>query len=235
MMYFFFLMILRPPRSTLFPYTTLFRSRVDEEVETDLTEPESKKLMQVILNILKDQKIDVVVFQDYDKGIITAGLIEGVVSKAGKMGIPVVADPKRKNFLSYKDIALFKPNLKELKEGLKLDIDLTDIDGLKRAADIIHSSQNVDTILITLSEQGVFISTEKIKEVIPAHFRDISDVSGAGDTVVSVAALSLASGFSPKQLAILSNLAGGLVCEKVGVVPVDKTHLWEEAHALLIK
>ncbi|MFH1321254.1 MAG: bifunctional ADP-heptose synthase [Bacteroidota bacterium] len=209
--------------------------RVDEEIETDISTTESKQLLNTVNDILNDQKIDVIIFEDYDKGLITPAFIDEVVSEANKRNIPVAVDPKEKNFTSYKNIALFKPNLKELKEGLKIDIDHRNINELKKVIDSLHSSQNINTILLTLSETGIYVSSDNIKEVVSAHLRDISDVSGAGDTVISVAALCLASGISPVQIAALSNLAGGLVCEKVGVVPIDKTRFLEETLLLFIQ
>lgn len=84
-------------------------------------------------------------------------------------------------------------------------------------------------VMITLSEQGILMLNNNEAVISPAHIRSISDVSGAGDTVISVAALGLAAGMSPKEFAELANLAGGLVCEKVGVVPIDKNELLNEA------
>ncbi|MCE3279187.1 MAG: ADP-heptose synthase, bifunctional sugar kinase/adenylyltransferase [Bacteroidetes bacterium] len=127
------------------------------------------------------------------------------------------------------DATLFKPNLKELKEGLKVDFDHMDVKTLSQVVDKFLKKQNIDSALITLSERGVYINDKKNKVLIPAHVRDITDVSGAGDTVVSIAALCLASGLSSTATATLANLAGGLVCEKVGVVPVNKKELLEEA------
>jgi bifunctional ADP-heptose synthase (sugar kinase/adenylyltransferase) len=88
--------------------------------------------------------------------------------------------------------------------------------------------KGVKYVMVTLSELGVFISDGKQYKVIPAEIRDITDVSGAGDTVVSVAALSLAVGLSPFQSAYLANMAGGLVCEKVGVIPITPELLLSE-------
>jgi len=143
-----------------------------------------------------------------------------------------------KNFLQYKGATLFKPNLKELREGLSRDINSNDIRSLEEAASQLHQLLDIEIIMTTLSEKGVFISRlEKggkfSRDIIPAHIRNISDVSGAGDTVISVAALCLASGLDPSEIAALANLAGGLVCEEVGVVPVSREKLLKEAISLL--
>lgn len=131
--------------------------------------------------------------------------------------------------MHYTGVTLFKPNLKELKEGLKLDHAPEGMKELVKVASEFITKQNINTLLITLSEKGIFTYNSKTQSLIPAHVRNISDVSGAGDTVISVAALCLALNLSPAVTATLANLAGGLVCEKVGVVPVDKAQLLEEA------
>ncbi|HEY1040775.1 MAG TPA: bifunctional ADP-heptose synthase [Bacteroidia bacterium] len=203
--------------------------RVDEEVEEDITLSETDQLLQLILFILQHDKIDVIIFEDYNKGLITPKLIKSVVDMAKKRNIPIAVDPKKKNFNNYKGVTLFKPNLKELKEGLKIDFDPDNIKELQKAVSSFRVKQKINTALITLSERGVYTNSRTIKEVIPAHIRKIADVSGAGDTVISVAALCLALELHPILTAALSNLAGGLVCEQVGVVPIDKEHLLEEA------
>lgn len=206
--------------------------RVDEEVEEDISKLETEQFITLISYLLKKEKINVVVFEDYDKGLITPQLITKVVAEARKKKIPVVVDPKKKNFLHYKNVTLFKPNIKELKEGLKLDFDHYSAKDLQKAVDMLQSRMKIDMALITLSEQGVFVSSRNTREIIPAHIRTIADVSGAGDTVISTAALALAVGLNPVQIAALSNLAGGLVCERVGVVPIEKSKLLKEAKKL---
>ena len=105
---------------------------------------------------------------------------------------------------------------------------------LETAVFPFRNKYSIDTIIVTLSEAGVFVSQNLNSEIIPAHVRNISDVSGAGDTVISVAALCLALKLSPYFIAAIANLAGGLVCEKVGVVPIDKQQLMEEAAGLTV-
>lgn len=206
--------------------------RVDEEIESDLSSSESKKLLDLISKIIGKEKIDVIIFEDYDKGLITEDLVEKVIRLARKKKIPTVVDPKKKNFHNYKGATLFKPNLKEFKEGAKVDFDHRDVKELKKAVDLFRNKQNIDTILITMSELGVFVNNGKVSKMIPAHIRSIADVSGAGDTVVSVAALCLALNLNPVVTASIANLAGGLVCEKVGVVPVDKAQLHKEMESI---
>jgi rfaE bifunctional protein kinase chain/domain len=211
--------------------------RVDDEVEDDLSGKDHADLLNNIDKILSKEKIDGIIFQDYNKGVITATLIKEIIDRATKMNIPVAVDPKKKNFYNFIGVTLFKPNLKELKDGMKLDFDHNNRDLLLSAAQNLREKLNSKYILTTLSELGVMISMKDSLDekniFIPAHVRSISDVSGAGDTVISVAALCLAKKCSPYEIAYISNLAGGLVCEEVGVVPVNKDKLLKEVLALL--
>lgn len=207
--------------------------RMDEEIEHDITAHETNLFLQRISYLLDQHKIDVIIFEDYDKGLITEQLIREVVSRARKLKVPVVVDPKKKHFMHYQGATLFKPNLKELKEGLKIDFDHSSERELSKAVDMLKTKLKTELALITLSEHGIFVHGRKVKKRIPAHLRNISDVSGAGDTVVCVAALCLAAGLRPELIAEISNIAGGLVCESVGVVPIDRDALIEECVELL--
>lgn len=212
--------------------------RVDEEVDNYLNQKDSKAFFESFNSIISENKVDVIVFQDYDKGIITSELIEQVVDIATKKNISVAVDPKKKNFINYKNVTLFKPNLKELKEGLNIDFNAKNNKELQDAVSRLKYILNAEMVLLTLSEDGVFIeyenNGEKSTTILPSHVRSISDVSGAGDTVISVASLCLATKVEPAVLAAISNLAGGLVCEKIGVVPVDKQVLLDESLKLSI-
>jgi rfaE bifunctional protein kinase chain/domain len=203
--------------------------RVDEEIESTIDVKEINSLSAEIKKLIASEKIHVIIFEDYDKGCINEDLINTVATFAKQKGIPTVVDPKKKNFMAYTGVTLFKPNLKELKEGLKIEFNHNNIKELEKVVDRFIKKQNIQTALITLSEKGVYTHSSKTKALVPAHIRNIADVSGAGDTVVSIAALCIAANLSPVQTATLANLAGGLVCEKVGVVPIDKKQLLEEA------
>jgi hypothetical protein len=208
--------------------------RVDEEWLIDINANERKQLLGRIENYLQHDDIDVIIFEDYDKGVITKALIDQVVKWAKAKQIPIAVDPKKRNFNHYKNVTLFKPNLKELREGMKLDLDKVQLEEIKKAVTKLSQDHAIENVLLTLSEKGVLIQTPEDVHHIPAHIRNIADVSGAGDTVISVAALCLAARTSGELLAGLSNLAGGLVCERVGVVPVDKNELLKEAKRLKI-
>ncbi len=211
--------------------------RVDEEIENDLADKDFQTLLRVIDQILEKNKVDCIIFQDYDKGVLTPKLIREVIERAVKRGIPTAVDPKKKNFETYHSVTLFKPNLKELKEGIKTDKDLDDRETIILEAQALRERLGASYILTTLSEQGLMISLkDKLDQktiMVPAHMRLVSDVSGAGDTVISVASLCLAIGCTPYEIAYISNLAGGIVCEEVGVVPVNKEKLLREVMTLL--
>jgi D-glycero-beta-D-manno-heptose-7-phosphate kinase len=203
--------------------------RIDEEEESDISSDETQQLIMLISYIINHDKIDVIIFEDYNKGLITSRLINKVVELAKNRGIPVCVDPKKKNFNSYKGVSLFKPNLKELRDGMKLDNSGENINELQRQVSSFRVKQKIETILVTLAERGVITNSRKEKEHVPAHIRSIADVSGAGDTVISVAALCRALDCNDVVTAAIANLSGGLVCEQTGVVPVNKEQLLEES------
>jgi len=203
--------------------------RVDDERIANLSLNENAELLKTIIGLLDSSKPDVVIFEDYDKGVLGTELINAIVDECIKRNIPTAVDPKKNNFLAYKRVNLFKPNLLELKAGLKIDLDKTSLESLENTTEQFRKDQEISALMVTLSEAGVFISSDEEKKIIPAHIRNISDVSGAGDTVISVAALCLALELPYKIIAELANLAGGLVCERIGVVPIDKEQLFHEA------
>ncbi|NJO69701.1 MAG: D-glycero-beta-D-manno-heptose-7-phosphate kinase [Bacteroidetes bacterium] len=201
--------------------------RVDRETDKPLSLQTENNFIKHVEKLLNEHIISAIIFEDYDKGVITPEVITSVVSMAKEKNIPTLVDPKKRNFLQYNETTLFKPNFKELTEGLKIDLKKNDAKGLFDAALHLHK-QGIRYVLVTLSEYGVFISDGNSYKLIPAEIRDISDVSGAGDTVISVASLCMASGMDTVITAQVANIAGGLVCEKVGVVPIDKTQLLNE-------
>jgi len=208
--------------------------RVDSENDSPLNQKGTKELLAKIEELIQTQQIDVVIFEDYDKGVITEALITNVVNLCNQKNIPTTVDPKKRNFNAYKNVTLFKPNLKELKEGLNIELDLNDIPSIKKAVESLNEQQSNKITFITLSENGVYIHDKDQEHHIGAHIRNIADVSGAGDTVISVASLCLALDQPIKIIAEIANLAGGLVCEKVGVVPIDKDILLSETVTQLI-
>jgi rfaE bifunctional protein kinase chain/domain len=201
--------------------------RVDEED----THPHDISVEDQLIVLLKESlsDCDVLVIEDYNKGLLSERIIQSALSLAKKKNIPVVVDPKKENFLAYKGVALFKPNRKELKEGLNLESNLDNRAEIETAVRSLNKQLQSDRIMLTLSEDGTVIFQDDTFHHFPAHPRKIRDVSGAGDSVISVAALCVALNLAPQMTAELSNLAGGLVCEKVGVIPIDRDQLFTEA------
>ncbi len=206
--------------------------RVDREEIQPLSSSAEYALIQKVMSIAEKEGVDAIIFQDYNKGVITKEVITQIVEFANKKGIVTTVDPKKENFFEFKNVTLFKPNLKELAEGTDTVIDMSDRSTFLSAIEKLNEVIAPKYSFVTLSEYGVFINEEEEEHFIPAHFRVIADVSGAGDTVISVATLCLACGVPAKLIAEISNLAGGLVCEKVGVVSIDKEQLMNEALAL---
>lgn len=201
--------------------------RVDSESLEPLNQSEETLLQQKIFDLISE--VDVIVFEDYDKGTINAQIIQETVKKAKELGKPVVVDPKKNNFFDYKGVDLFKPNLKELKEGMNVNFDHSNEKSLKTQTQLLRERLSSKLVMTTLSEKGVYIQSEFDEFLIPAYKRSISDVSGAGDTVISIAALCMALNLKPDFVASLSNLGGGIVCEELGVVPIDAKKLEVEA------
>lgn len=207
--------------------------RIDSETTTPISTEEEHFLLEQ-LNQLIQSGIDGIIFEDYNKGVLTESLIQQAIELAKSSNIPTAVDPKKENFFAYQGVTLFKPNLKELKEGLNLKFNFqNDKQAFESAVIDLEEKLNNEISFITLSEFGVFIKQHEAKQYVAAHVRNIADVSGAGDTVIAVATLCLVSGGSAKEIAEISNIAGGLVCEKSGVVSISKEELMNELRTLL--
>ena len=198
--------------------------RVDEEQTDDISEEEEDELLDRLKLILENVAVDAAILQDYNKGVLTPRVIRESISLCKEKGIPITVDPKKKNFMAFKGCDLFKPNLKELREGLGQDI-IPEKASLDAAIQQLQRQMPHERTMITLSEHGVYHSENGSSSILPAHKRNIVDVSGAGDTVIAVATLALASGADLTEAAWLANLAGGLVCEQVGVQPITQEAL----------
>ena len=205
--------------------------RVDTEDTFDISEKDYNSLLIKINKTLDTEDINGIILQDYNKGVLTESLIKDIIDIANKKNIPIGVDPKKKNFLAYKNATFFKPNLKELKEGIGISSKNDSIEEILKAVDTLHDKLNCRYIMTTLSERGVLIKDYETNthHHIPALLRKIADVSGAGDTVLSVAMLCLVCEQDAYNIASLSNIAGGLVCEELGAVPINKEHLLNES------
>ncbi|MCB0629340.1 MAG: PfkB family carbohydrate kinase [Saprospiraceae bacterium] len=207
--------------------------RVDQEDQHDLSERETTALLQNLRWYLDEMSMDVIIFQDYNKGVLTPAVIETVIAEAHRRNIPTVVDPKFNNFWAYRQVTLFKPNLREIRDQLPFAVH-PEADSLLAAARALRERLQHGITLITLSEKGLFAEDREGHILIPTHPRTIADVCGAGDTVISTVALGLALGLPLSEIGQMANLAGGQVCEKVGVVPVDREQLQEEYRQLTV-
>jgi len=201
--------------------------RVDAETEAPISTASSAALLAQVKAWLSE--VDVILFEDYDKGVLSAELIQEIISLASAKQIPTVVDPKKKNFFAYSGATLFKPNLHELRDGLGLEAAAIAPDAIAKTVADFKAAQSFAGLFVTMSERGVYMDFKEDQIQIPAHIRQIADVSGAGDTVISIAACALAAGGSAKEIAELANLGGGLVCESLGVVPIEVELLKKEA------
>jgi rfaE bifunctional protein kinase chain/domain len=208
--------------------------RLDAEITTPITTDIEQALLQKFIDCLDTQKPDVVIFEDYDKGVLTPTIIKAAIAICTERNIVMSVDPKKNNFLAYKGVTLFKPNLKEVKEGLQLPIPAVTLENLKLVHAQLQKYLAHQISLITLSEKGMFFDTGEIAKIIPTHVRSIADVSGAGDTVIAVASLVYAATKNIELATEMANIAGGLVCEEVGTAAINKTRLLSECKLLLV-
>ncbi len=207
--------------------------RFDEEDRGYIDENIELLLLDNVIDAIYNDKPHAIVFQDYNKGVLTPRVIANVISNAKQAGIPIAVDPKENNFFAYKGCQLFKPNLREAIEGLNRPLAADSIEDLQAADKELREILMHDFSIITLSDKGIFVGTATDHEVIPAFYRNIVDVSGAGDTVISLLTLGLALGLDIFATAELANIAAGLVCEKVGVSAVDKDLLLQESEIIM--
>lgn len=207
--------------------------RLDNEHVEDLNETESAAFYKKVEAYILNDKPDVVILQDYNKGVLTEALIGKIISLCNAHHVITAVDPKRKNFFNYKNVTIFKPNLKEVRESLHLLSDHLDQSVLNDIHQQLSEKLHHQISLITLSEKGVFVNANGSSLVIPGHIRNVADVSGAGDTVIAVAALIYAVCKDEKIMAEIANIAGGLVCEEVGTAIINKNVLIEECKRLL--
>ena len=185
-----------------------------------------EQLIDRLDSLLKD--ISVIILQDYNKGVLTKKIIRTVISKAKEMRIITIVDPKKNNFLEYQECDIFKPNLKEIKEGINIEFDESKDEELKKATSLLKEKLNAKSIILTLSGKGICVNSEDGFLHTPAYGGGVIDVSGAGDTVISIASLLLSAGVSNENISKISSISGGIVCQKVGVVPIDKEELLSE-------
>jgi len=207
--------------------------RIDDEITDELFLEEEHAFIDLVLRFLQRVKPNVLIFEDYNKGVLKENVINRITAHCKEIGIITAVDPKKKNFLAYKEVDIFKPNLKEVREALNIDLELVNDETLNAVHNSLKDVLEHKITFITLSEKGVFYNDGVSSSIVPSHVRNISDVSGAGDTVIATASMVYALSNSAALMAEVSNIAGGLVCEEVGVVPISKELLQEESLKLI--
>jgi rfaE bifunctional protein kinase chain/domain len=207
--------------------------RFDAEITDDLNKEEESALLKQISNFIEHEDPNILIFEDYNKGVLTEKVIEQAIALCRASGVITAVDPKRKNFFNYKNVDIFKPNMKEVQEGLNLMFEIADIYQLRNIHEQLHKQLQHKVSLITLSEKGIFYQQLQNAAIIPSHLRNVADVSGAGDTVIAVAAMVYAATKNAHLMAEIANIAGGLVCEEVGTATVDREKLLRECELLL--
>ncbi|MEZ5018134.1 MAG: bifunctional ADP-heptose synthase [Flavipsychrobacter sp.] len=206
--------------------------RLDDEQTNDISTEEEHPFLEKVLKFLQIEKPDVLIFEDYNKGILKPNVIERITSHCKEIGTITSVDPKKNHFLDYKSVDIFKPNLKEVREGLNIRLDKVDVSGMDEVHQKLKGILGHQVTFVTLSELGVYYNNGN-SAIIPSHYRRIADVSGAGDTVIATASMVYALTKDAALMAAISNIAGGLVCESVGVVSIDKEQLEKEAVKVL--
>jgi len=207
--------------------------RLDAEMTKDINESEQLLLLESFTHFVETERPGVVIFEDYNKGVLTEKINQKMLAICQQHGVVTTADPKRKNFFSYHGVTIFKPNLKEVKDALNVLIDDVNETFLNDVHRKLENRLQHSISLITLSEKGIFYQDKNSSQVLPTHIRSIADVSGAGDTVIAVASLVYAKTKDIHLSAAMANIAGGLVCEEVGTVAIDKNKLLQECCELL--
>jgi rfaE bifunctional protein kinase chain/domain len=207
--------------------------RLDAEIQDDINPDDEQRLIQAFEEYIAAENPAVVILEDYNKGVLTENVIKSIIALCKKHEILTAVDPKRKNFFTYEGVDIFKPNLKEVKDGLNILEEEISLVFLQDIHGALRDKLSHRVSLITLSEKGVFYQQENNAAIIPTHIRSIADVSGAGDTVIAIASLVFAATGNARLMAEMANIAGGLVCEEVGTVAIDKHKLLAECGQLL--
>lgn len=196
-------------------------ARVDREKRN----PISVAGFDFIMNSIKSiNDLDGIILEDYNKGVVTLSMIQGIIAYAKEKNIPVYVDPKFDNFFAYQGVTLFKPNKKEASMALGLEINT--IEDVRQAGVKLLKELNAENILLTLGADGMIL-LEKNGEItkVPTIARNVSDVSGAGDTAIATLSAAFAAGATMKEAAALANYASGIVCEYPGIVSINPEEL----------
>ena len=197
--------------------------RVDREAKHDI----APEIHQALLRVFEREidSLDGIILEDYNKGVMTSGVIKDVIRLAQERKKCITVDPKFHHFFEYTGVTVFKPNRKETEEAMGRK--LKDLDEILAAGRELLERLNAQNILLTLGERGMLLIERNGGSAhVPTAARHVADVSGAGDTVVSTLTMALAAGASVREASMLANHAGGIVCGEVGIVPIDPKTLY---------
>jgi D-glycero-beta-D-manno-heptose-7-phosphate kinase len=203
--------------------------RVDEEEDADLAGDEIERVLAAVRAAVREA--DALVLEDYNKGVLLPRVIREAIDGAVAAGIPVVVDPKFRNFFEYRGATIFKPNRRELEAALGASVDVDHPDAVPATLRRL----GVEHILLTLGDRGMalFSAAGEVARV-PTVAREVYDVVGAGDTVTAYLASMLAAGASPSEAAEIANVAAGIEVGKLGAATVSAAEVlaYVDAHAL---
>src|SRR5687768_15707057 len=189
--------------------------RVDEEEDSDLDPVDADRVARAAENALDDA--DALVLEDYNKGALTSPVITRAIERARSRRLPVVVDPKYRNFFAYRGATIFKPNRRELEAALGAAMDLEHPETLPAAV----SRLEVEHLLLTLGERGMMLIPAQGEVTrVPTTAREVYDVVGAGDTVTAYLAATMAAGASAREAAVIANYAAGVEVGKLGAATV---------------
>jgi D-glycero-beta-D-manno-heptose-7-phosphate kinase len=198
--------------------------RIDKESKDTIGKDIQNKILNYVKSIIKN--LDGIILQDYNKGVLSSSLIPQLIELANKNKKLVTVDPKFNNFYEYKNVMVFKPNRKEAEDILGMKIK-TDVE-ISFAGNTLLKKLNAKNVLLTLGEDGIAVfEKDKPEKRMPTKARKVADVSGAGDTVISTLTMALAAGANIYEASYLANYAGGIVCEEVGIIPIELDKLFD--------
>jgi rfaE bifunctional protein kinase chain/domain len=196
--------------------------RFDEEDDADLSPDDVARVLDAIERAMPDATA--LVFEDYNKGVLVPAVIEGAIRLARAQGLPIVVDPKFRNFFAYRGATVFKPNRRELESALGAAVDLEHPEALPTTFDRL----GVSHLLLTLGERGMaLVSADGVVHRVPTTAREVYDVVGAGDTVTAYLATMLAAGATALEAAIVANYAAGVEVGKLGAATVSAAEVLE--------
>jgi rfaE bifunctional protein kinase chain/domain len=196
--------------------------RIDQEEKKDLNADTQAKVLASLESQIAS--LDGIILEDYNKGVLTKGLIKSVIKLAKDYKKTITVDPKFNNFFDYQGVSVFKPNRKEAEEALGRR--LHTFQEMEAAALELFTRLNAENVLLTLGEKGMLLLERNGSLAhVETKARNVADVSGAGDTVIATLTMAMVAGASVVESAALANYAGGIVCGEVGIVPIDKSVL----------